>query len=602
MPTTSPTRPGYTFSYWSTSPDGSAYTFGGVLLEDTTLYAVWAPEEDTAYTVVFWKQSVNDDKTWTDEAKTYDYAESLVRYAETGSTVWPTDADGEKNYQGFHYNDLKSTEVEVNGDGTTILNVYYDRNPLTIDFRIDTPAVLDYNDTYTVSKPWSWPHPSPPAAVEGYQWYDTTRAGGNFSDFIFHYAKIVTPASDGFQFTGLYGQTLAQNGYTWPSENRWRQNKNGGNTLTFLDSFIFDDLLEYGNSTYITVYGQAPSTGAQIIHYKEALDGTWVTANTIQTKGGTFYFSNKYTGFTVAYYSADSGSWKSVPSNLSIGVGYNNKLEVRHTRNSYDLAFYSFGVVRTESLKFEAPLVSFAGYEPSKPAGLPDVYEFKGWFKDEAFSEPFNFASETMPSNDLMIYAKWAPPVLKATIHQNVEGTGSPIIFDELPYEKAIHPDTMPIVKDHQGIVLSDGDENAGVVTVPEHHTWIGWAKKVGDTYITYNFNTILVEDIVLYPYYVDNRVYSVSYFGPVGESSGPLPVDHNKYAKNSFANIMSASGLTPPSIDQVFLGWSNGGIVYRPGDKIKVTDNMQLFATWGPKPAATGITYNPNGATGEEK
>jgi len=314
VPTTSPTRPGYTFSYWSTSPDGSAYTFGGVLLEDTTLYAVWAPEEDTAYTVVFWKQSVNDDKTWTDEAKTYDYAESLVRYAETGSTVWPTDADGEKNYQGFHYNDLKSTEVEVNGDGTTILNVYYDRNPLTIDFRIDTPAVLDYNDTYTVSKPWSWPHPSPPAAVEGYQWYDTTRAGGNFSDFIFHYAKIVTPASDGFQFTGLYGQTLAQNGYTWPSENRWRQNKNGGNTLTFLDSFIFDDLLEYGNSTYITVYGQAPSTGAQIIHYKEALDGTWVTANTIQTKGGTFYFSNKYTGFTVAYYSADSGSWKSVRS------------------------------------------------------------------------------------------------------------------------------------------------------------------------------------------------------------------------------------------------------------------------------------------------
>ena len=96
--------------------------------------------------------------------------ESLVRYAETGSTVWPTDADGEKNYQGFHYNDLKSTEVEVNGDGTTILNVYYDRNPLTIDFRIDTPAVLDYNDTYTVSKT-PLPHPSPPAAVRRYQWY-----------------------------------------------------------------------------------------------------------------------------------------------------------------------------------------------------------------------------------------------------------------------------------------------------------------------------------------------------------------------------------------------------------------------------------------------
>jgi hypothetical protein len=44
-------------------------------------------------------------------------------------------------------------------------------------------------------------------------------------------------------YTGLYGQTLAQNGYTWPSPGTgycWRETDN--TVLTFLDAFIFDDL------------------------------------------------------------------------------------------------------------------------------------------------------------------------------------------------------------------------------------------------------------------------------------------------------------------------------------------------------------------------
>ncbi|MGN0433280.1 MAG: InlB B-repeat-containing protein, partial [Bilifractor sp.] len=37
-----PTRPGYTFKYWSVSDeDGSEYAFGSTISEDTTLYAVW---------------------------------------------------------------------------------------------------------------------------------------------------------------------------------------------------------------------------------------------------------------------------------------------------------------------------------------------------------------------------------------------------------------------------------------------------------------------------------------------------------------------------------------------------------------------------------
>ncbi|MGI6122335.1 MAG: InlB B-repeat-containing protein, partial [Saccharofermentanales bacterium] len=541
-----PTRPGYTFKHWSETQGGAAYTFGQPLAANLTLYAVWTAKSNTNYTVVFWKQSVNDNKNATNDEKTYDFAESEVRMAASGATVSPTTADGNKNYQGFHYNAAKSVAVKVEGDGTTILNVYYDRNLLTIDF---------------YKRSWgSWT-------------IDQT-------------------------MTGLYGQTLAQNGYTWPSEYRWI-NSNGSNTLTFLDSFIFDNLPDYGTPTHIKVYRQNPSGNAQIIHYKEALDGTWVEANTTQTNGGTFNFSNKYTGFTVAYYRADNGSWKTTKPGSS--ASYSSKLEVRHTRNSYNLTFYNYNAVaKTEVLKFEAPLSGQSGYVPSKPAGLPDEYVFKGWYKDNACSEPFNFATE-MPSNNLMIYAKWAPPVVAGTIYLNTEGTGIPV-EKTLTYGQSIDPDDMPTVKDHQGNILSQGDDNY-IVTVPENHEWIGWSTKDGDDYITFNFDTLILSNIVLYPYYVDNSQLTVTYNTVEGDgSSGNPPIDGNKYAKGSYAEVMSPTGLTPPT-DKVFLGWKitkvNGttvdnGTIYQPVSKILITGHMTLTAQWGPVKGETFVTYKP--------
>lgn len=159
-----PTRPGYTFLGWVTAPDGeTSFPFGQPISGPTTAYAKWQATT-TTYTVVFWKQSVHDDKNAAEADKTYDFAEATTREAASGTSVAPTDADGDRNYPGFHYNAGKSVEVTVAGDGTTVLNVYYDRNLLTIDFHRNG------------------------------QW----------------------GAEDG-EYTGLYGQTLDQNGYTWPS-------------------------------------------------------------------------------------------------------------------------------------------------------------------------------------------------------------------------------------------------------------------------------------------------------------------------------------------------------------------------------------------------
>ncbi|HQC48792.1 MAG TPA: InlB B-repeat-containing protein, partial [Bacillota bacterium] len=551
----SPTRPGYTFKHWSEIQGGAAYTFGQPLAANLTLYAVWTAKSNTNYTVVFWKQSVNDNKNATNDEKTYDFAESEVRTAASGATVSPTTADGNKSYPNFHYNALKSESVTVKGDGTTILNIYYDRNLLTIDF---------YRNDGSTARP-----------------------------------KWVLNNS----FTGLYGQTLAQNGYTWPSSSRWSRWNASGSTLTFLDSFIFDPIQNYldpNKTDTIRLQQRSPDTTATITHYKENLDGTWSEANVIKSGGGTFYLGDKYTGFTVAYYSTNGTTWHSGTSGQ--GVSYSTKLYIRHTRNSYILTFYNYNAVaKTEVLKFEAPLSGQSGYVPPKPAGLPDEYVFQGWYKDNAYSEPFNFATETMPSNNLMIYAKWAPPVVAGTIYLTTEGSGS--IVKTLTYGQPIDPATMPTVKDHQGNVLSQGDDNIIPVTVPENHEWIGWSTKVGNDYITFNFNTLILSDIELYPYYVDNSQLTVTYNTVEGDgSSGNPPTDGNKYAKGSYAEVMSPTDLTPPT-DKVFLGWKitkvNGttvdnGIIYQPVSKILITGHMTLTAQWGPVKGETFVTYKP--------
>ena len=142
-----PTRTGYTFEGWFTDKDFTReFTFGDKLTADTTVYAKWTAVE-TTYTVVFWQQKASDAVDAADNAKTYDYYGSDVRTATTGASASIKDADKQLSSTGlstevpamgfyFTYNDANSDTVSavVKGDGSTVLNVYYDRKPITFSF------------------------------------------------------------------------------------------------------------------------------------------------------------------------------------------------------------------------------------------------------------------------------------------------------------------------------------------------------------------------------------------------------------------------------------------------------------------------------------
>ncbi len=151
-------RHGYTFVRWYKDADmTTAFDFNQQLTEDTTVYAKWA-FATTSYRIIYWKQRATDEYTYTDSQKNYDYFGSrTVTGATTGSVVGISNSgtnndttvnvaqNNENNFY-FQFNSNKSDKVKANstvkvkGDGTTVLNVYYDRKTITYNFGTSEPT------------------------------------------------------------------------------------------------------------------------------------------------------------------------------------------------------------------------------------------------------------------------------------------------------------------------------------------------------------------------------------------------------------------------------------------------------------------------------
>lgn len=157
-----PTRLGYTFDGWYTeAEDGKKFDFSQTLTEDKTVYAHWIPNPEAQYTVIVWAQSVDDNWDTEDADKTYDYVESQKFTVATGTQITEdllrqdgflskTDSDfgvtdlknGSKAFQYRTFevkNGVGSGKDEVSAMGDTVVNVYYDRKIMTIEF-VDAPG------------------------------------------------------------------------------------------------------------------------------------------------------------------------------------------------------------------------------------------------------------------------------------------------------------------------------------------------------------------------------------------------------------------------------------------------------------------------------
>ncbi|PWJ47224.1 DUF7507 domain-containing protein, partial [Faecalicatena contorta] len=514
-----PKKPGYTFKNWTLN--SSAFSFGNSLSADTTIKATWTAQK-VGYTVVYWKQKITDSKTASNNQKTYDYDSSdNTRTANVGAPVSPTNADTNKSWTGFTYNSSKSAAVTVKADGTTVLNVYYDRQLMTMNF---------YKYRSNSTSKWE----SNPSIV----------------------------------FTGLYGSSLEANGYTWPNTFGWNY-QNGSSTtyMTFLDAFIFPI-----SGTTIDFKQASLNSGSTISHYKQQLDGTYsaqATNSTSASGSGSFTFTNKYNGFTISEYSTDGKTWKTASAGGSVSLS-NSNLRVRYTRNSYNFAYYNYNKVeKQDSVKYEEPLSSKAGYVPPRPSGLADYYTFDGWYADVSLTQKYDF-SGIMPAAGVTIYAKWIAPEFTVEFYTDTD----------TPFG------TQQTIKAGDKVTALEPPAMAGKI-------FAGWVKEDGTPF---SFDQQIISNMKIYATWVGGPSYQVKY--DAGRGSGTVPVDSNTYTDGAKAPAAPNNGLTAPA-GEVFIGWksSSDNKVYYPGSLVRISNaNVTLTAQWAKKAATTKLIYDYNG------
>ena len=149
-PTEQPTKEGYDLEGWFNKDGDALWDFAvNEVTKDTELYAKWKAKTDTAYTVQHLQQNISDDKYTVIDTEN-----------KTGTTDTMTVAAA-KSYPGFTAQAV--TQQTIKADGTTIVQIKYDRNEITLtldlnDLNISNPHVIKkvkgrYGAPVTVAEP-----------------------------------------------------------------------------------------------------------------------------------------------------------------------------------------------------------------------------------------------------------------------------------------------------------------------------------------------------------------------------------------------------------------------------------------------------------------
>ena len=512
-----PTRPGYTFAGWYADETGDTkYEFGNGLPGDLKLYARWTPKEDVTYRVIHWQQNANDNN--------YSYKES----EELSGTAGRETKAEKKKYPGFYLKDNTINQETIHGDGSTIVNVYYDREKYSVTFwKSELVEHWLYNE-------WKW--------KELKEYRITARYG---ADIFSQWPKDVSK---------IWGTKKGEDNGGPPYQSGISTMPLGG------DDFYY--VSQNGRNTY------------NLNYYLEGLDGKYTLDHTDSFKSdGRGWKTTKedhydINGFTYTNNVKDGSSFGYA------GVGHTYEVNFNYSRNSYDINFINGDEKTSRAFKYGAD-ISQAGFEPERPTGVPAAYEFGGWYDNKDYAgDPFSFQGRTMPADNITLYAKWAAPKYKVTVHK-VDGTVSQT-FDA-DYGSTITRDQ---VKD---------------VVIPEGSKWIGWAVKNGENYTVFNFDTKIHGDLDLYPYYLSTERYTVTYDVNGGKGS---VTDPKYYSKDARADIQEGTEITPPQ-GKVFLNWNTKadgtGTTYYPGDRVAVGGNLTLYAQYGETSKTTTLVYKAN-------
>lgn len=401
-----PQKPGYTFTGWS----GEIPKTMPVIENPLSFTANW--EKGTAgFTVVFWYENAND--VGYSVAGTFTPADVAPGTQKSSGDYQNQSFEG-RDDKHFTYNADKAETVTVNGDGSTVLNVYYTRNTYTLTFKEGGAKVLSCGK------------------VEHKHSDSCCKYGGTGLDHWYHRDSCCklglseyTHSNKCYKYSDLtitakYGADIHSN---FPikdgNETIWWKVPDGcqsfvpGNNLGTIDTMPGEN---------ITFEKDASESGAKIYYYVETLNGAagdttlngknykqYKVVDLTYSSSTSLTYAEKFhpiTGFT----QGDSNPY--LPKDGKVRMKQNNYLY--YTRNSYELSFYNYNAVvdgKGGSVQYEAPLSSYY-FKPDYPDKLEkNAYVFSGWYTTSGCFEgsEADLNTLTMPASDLVLYAKWVP-------------------------------------------------------------------------------------------------------------------------------------------------------------------------------------------------
>lgn len=454
---------------------------------------------------------------------------------------------------------LYNTKAKVAADGSTVVEIYYDRNYYMMSFNLDggygvEPIYARYGASVKVENPtkpgytFSGWEPKVPATVPAEntthkaKWkvddsvnYRVQYWQENANDDGFSYESsvqkkaapgtVITAANDknytGFHYDHTDGATVAADGSSVVNV----YYKRNTYTLTFKvnEGFIFDNWvtkaefknIKYGADTS-PWWNQAPSG---YLWHTTSSGSTFYTAAPDMPNSNLTIYGKKSSGMsTIHYY--EKGTTTSIKPDLKVqnsewsftvedyieipGFKYDsNKVQgnnyyLYYTRTSYKLDFNSANViVRSNTIPYDKALSSYY-FEPSYPTGILEEggYVFAGWYTDPGCTEAVAWDTAKMPYNNTIFYAKWAPK--NHTVRT---------FLTKEKIEEGVFLETYHVP---HGTAVPSAPANP----TNGNYTFVGWFYEENGVEKAFDFSMPIVKDLNLYAKWSSNTLvtYTIKY------------------------------------------------------------------------------------------
>ncbi len=579
-PPANPSRAGYNFVRWSTTVNGPAYNFGTPVASALTLHAVWSTGT-AEYKILYHLQNAEDDQYTliTSKAKTGP-TESQPTHDPAADFIDADPTVGEaverKRYTYDHQDN-----ATIAGDGSSVLNVYYNRRVYNFTMRYKTNSSGGGADTYThifnqatfkygQSTRTSYDLGLQDPSFYNYGWYIAPNTSTSYSE------APLQPANDLIVWGRPSGNTkyithyVEAEPYTVP--------------IVTNNHPIRPDYVFYGSAglRFTIDDAQVPTPGF-VVHHQHGEEGL---INLVGLVCGT-----PPTGSPIVC------RWKpftNIGNNTREGTIYYQRL-------SYDMIFHrnnGQSAFTVSSLKYESDLTNIianhaADLDLQEKIEGGKTYVFDGWYDNPAFvGDPFVFAGQGMPAHDVSLYAKWILKPLR------------------LNYCRSVGSTECSFVTVQENTVLTHGQQTEieNYKRIPPGMTvaanFKGWHYRTpSGSYIRLDLENdpINIDGMTLYPIWLGST-YNVLY--QPGAGTGTPPVDNNPYSHGTDAVVLDKGGLTPPS-GQLFCGWrvdgDGSGRIYQPGETLLIDNNKKLTAQWCPGIPLTTVTYKPGTGNGTD-